>query len=285
LQTLEIFNQDPQSFLSHYNDRVIFDEAQFAPQLFNAIKIRIDNDRRNYGKFVLSGSSQFSFIQSITESLAGRIGLMTLLPLQFTEMPRALQEASIFEGSYPELVLRDYRESALWYSSYLDTYLNKDVRVISNIGDLRDLRRFIYLLAAHTSQTLDLTYYAKILGVSAPTIKRWVSILEASYVIFLIPPFYNNYGKRITKSPKIYFYDTGLVSYLTGLTTFDQYNQGPLSGPLFENYIVSEINKKHKHSASTAELFSFALRTKQKFILLSIINHTKNSLRLKNLKH
>lgn len=256
------FEEDPKGFLQQYNDRVIFDEVQFAPKLFNYIKMAVDQDRMNYGRFVLTGSSQFSFLKNVSESLAGRIGLMTQLPLQYTEIPKTERKTSIYCGGYPELVLRHYDESDLWFSSYLDTYLTKDVRALTQIGDIRDFRRLIQLLAANISQPLDMSQYAKAIGVSVPTIKRWISVLEASYIIFLLPPYYKNFGKRITKSPKIYFYDTGLISYLTGIKSFELYNQGPLAGQLFENYIISEILKKLKSAASQDELYY--LRTQDK---------------------
>lgn len=249
------FENDPKSFLLQYRDRVIFDEVQFVPALFNQIKIAVDQDRSYYGRFVMTGSSQFSFLKNVSESLAGRIGLMTQLPLQFSEIPAALHTQSIYQGGYPELVTRNYRHADLWYSSYLDTYLTKDIRTLTQIGDMRDFRRLIQLLAANVSQTLDMSFYAREIGVSIPTIKRWISVLEASYIIFLLPPYFNNYGKRIVKSPKIYFYDTGLISYLTGITQFELYDKGPLAGPLFENYVVSEVQKKIKHTASDNELF------------------------------
>ncbi|WP_423063593.1 ATP-binding protein [Candidiatus Paracoxiella cheracis] len=265
---VDYFESDPEGFIAQYDDRVIFDEVQFVPKLFNYIKVAVDNDRQNYGKFVLTGSSQFSYLKNISESLAGRIGLMSLLPLQYAEMPKALLTESIYQGAYPELVIRDYRESELWYASYLETYLNKDVRVLSNIGDMRDFSRFIRLLAAQVTKTIDLSHYAKDLGVSAPTIKRWLSILEASYIIFLLPAYYNNLGKRIIKSPKIYFYDTGLISYLAGIKTFDQYDKGPMNGAIFENYVVSEILKKNLHSVSGFELYYFRTSDKTEIDLI-----------------
>lgn len=259
---ISYFENDPKGFLSQYDHHVIFDEVQFVPNIFNHIKIAVDQHRMDYGRFVMTGSSQFSFLKNVSESLAGRIGLMAQLPFQFSEIPEKLRSQSIYCGGYPELVLRDYRDSDLWYASYLDTYLTKDVRALTDIVDMREFRRLIQLLASHTSQTLELTQYANEIGVSVPTIKRWISVLEASYVIFLLPPYFNNYGKRIIKSPKVYFYDTGLVGYLTGISTFDLYDKGPLAGPVFENYIVSEIMKKIKHSGSQAELFY--LRTQDK---------------------
>lgn len=268
IRKIQMFEDDPIGFINRYNKRVILDEVQLVPQIFSTIKLMVDQDRLDYGNFVLTGSSQFSFLQSASESLAGRIGLLSLLPFQYQEMPENLIQESIFRGSYPELVLRNYLESALWYSSYVDTYLNKDLRTLANIGDIRDFQRFIQLLAANIGQTLDMSHYAKDIGISVSTIKRWISILEASYIIFLVPPFYKNFGKRIIKSPKIYFYDTGLVSYFTGITSFEQYDQGPLGGPLFENYVISEIYKKELHSASDAQLYYLRTQTKMEIDLI-----------------
>ena len=270
-QQVELFQSDPKSYMATLNEPVILDEVQFVPGIFNEIKIAIDNDRQRYGHFVLTGSSQFAYLKKASESLAGRIGLMSLLPLQYSEMPIAQRASSIYKGSYPELVTRDYHESDLWYSTYLETYLNKDLRALSNIGDLRDFRRFLQLLAANVAQLLDLSAYARALGISVTTVKRWISILEASYIIFLLPAFHRNIRKRIIKSPKLYFYDSGLVSYLTGIKTFELYNQGPLAGALFENYIVSEILKKLKHTASDAQLYH--LRTHDGAEIDLIIDH------------
>lgn len=254
-QKIRLFEDDPEGFIQNYRKKVIFDEVQLVPSLFSMIKLFIDRDRQNYGNFVLTGSSQFSFLKSTSESLAGRIGLLSLLPFQYSEMPKALREESIFRGSYPELVMRDYFESELWYSSYVDTYLNKDLRTLANIGDIRDFRRFMHLIAANVAKPLDMSSYAKQIGISVPTIKRWISVLEASYILFLLPPYYQNFGKRIVKSPKVYFFDTGLVSFFTGIQSFEQYDLGPLAGSIFENYIISEIYKKELHSGSLAELY------------------------------
>ena len=268
------FYDDPEGFLKLRNKHIIFDEVQYVPEIFNYIKLYVDAERFLYGNFILTGSSQFQFLRHATESLAGRIGLLSLLPFQYCEMPHALRQDSLFQGAYPELVLRDYQESALWYAAYLETYLSKDVRAIANIGDIRDFQRLIQLLAANVSQLLDMSMYARDLGVSVPTVKRWISILEASYIIFLLPPFYENYGKRIIKSPKVYFYDTGLISYCTGITTFTQYDNGPLAGPLFENYIISEIFKRELHLATHHSLYY--LRTQDKAEIDLIIDRKTN---------
>jgi predicted AAA+ superfamily ATPase len=257
LNNVDRFHSDPHQFMRTYSDKVIFDEVQRVPEIFSYVKLAVDNDRQRYGKFVLTGSSQFAFMRRVSESLAGRIGLLTLLPFQYSEVPASLREDSIYLGGYPELVNRDYEGSFDWYTSYLDTYLTRDVRDLREIGDIRDFRRFIQMLASRVSQIINMSEVGRDIGVSVPTVKKWISVLEASYIIFLLPPFYNNLGKRIVKSPKLYFFDSGLVSYLTGVRNETLFKRGPLYGPLFENYVVSEILKKHLHVRSDAELFYY----------------------------
>ena len=169
-------------------DKIIFDEVQYVPELFNYLKIIVDNNRTKRGQFILTGSSQFSFLRNVSESLAGRIGLLTLLPFEFSEIPAVYRQKSIFKGSYPELSFLKYKLTEEWYSSYISTYLEKDLRRLSNIGELRDFLVFIKLLAARTSQLIVLTDLSKETGISINTVKRWVSILEASYIIFLLQP-------------------------------------------------------------------------------------------------
>lgn len=251
---VDAFYADPNQFMAQYSDHVIFDEVQKAPEIFNYIKIAVDNDRQRVGKFILTGSSQFSFIHKISESLAGRMGLLTLLPFHYLEIPKHLRDQAIYSGSYPELIDREYTYKEEWYASYLTTYLEKDVRTLSQVGDLRDFSRFITLLAANASQLMNLTNYSRDLGVSVTTIKRWLSVLEASYIIFLLPPYYKNIGKRIVKSPKIYFFDTGLVAYLTRIYSKELYEQGPMTGQLFENYIITEIYKRELLDSKHKEL-------------------------------
>jgi uncharacterized protein len=255
LNVVDRFHSDPEGFMATYDDKVIFDEVQRVPELFSYVKLSVDNDRKNYGKIVMTGSSQFAFMKRVSESLAGRIGLLALLPFQYAEVPVRLRETSIYQGSYPELVDRKYRGAFEWYTSYLDTYLTRDVRDLREIGDIRDFRRFVQILAARVSQVLNMSDVARDIGISVPTVKKWISVLEASYIVFLLPPYYNNFGKRIVKSPKIYFFDTGLVSYLTGIRNHELFERGPLYGPLFENYVISEIYKKELHVRSGAELF------------------------------
>jgi len=263
-----MFYDDPNGFMQIYNDRVIFDEAQKVPEIFNSIKVAVDADRDNYGKYIITGSAQFSLLKQITETLAGRINLLTLLPFQFTEMPTQSQNQSIYAGCYPETVMHNYVQVYDWYSSYISTYMERDVRGLYDIGNLKDFRRFLGLLAANTSQILNLSRYANDLGVAVSTIKRWLSVLEASYIVFLLPPYYKNFGKRIVKSPKIYFYDTGLVSHLTGISTEQLFSQGPMAGAIFENYIISEIIKRETHIKSSAEFYYYRTTKGQEIDLI-----------------
>ena len=253
-QIVNRFTDDPVGFFDSFSGPVIFDEAQKVPEIFDMIKLRVDQNRE-YGKFIISGSNQLHLLSKVKESLAGRIGIVNLFPFQFSEIPKKMRGEQEFRGSFPELVIRKYSFDKEWYSAYLDTYVNKDVRQISNIGNLRDFRMFINLLAANSTRILNMSAYASDIGVTVATIKHWISVLEASFIIFLLPPFYNNFGKRIIKAPKVYFYDTGFVSYLTGVRNEELYNLGPMSGAIFENYIVSEIVKKHTHENSDCDFF------------------------------
>ncbi len=266
------FYDDPSRFMKRYKNKIIFDEVQKVPEIFDAIKLIVDKNRDEYGQFILTGSSQFTMLKPITESLAGRIGLLTLLPLQYSEMPERAQAQSLYKGGYPELIKRQFKHSDDWYKSYLTTYLEKDVRQILNIGNIKDLNNLIKLLASQVSQQLNFTSLASDLGLSVTTIKRWITILETSYIIFLLPPFYNNYGKRITKRSKIYFYDAGLVAYLTRITTDELFHHGPMTGALFENYIISEVKKKICHSNSHADLYF--LRTEHGVEVDLVIDYT-----------
>lgn len=240
---VEFFYDDPEKFMETYGDKVIFDEVQKVPEIFPYIKLAVDRDRDQVGKFILTGSSQFSLMKSITESLAGRIGLLSLLPFCFDELPEEAKASVFYNGAFPELVKKGYQLKEEWFASYLETYLEKDIRLIYDIGNVRDFRKFISLLAASVSSILNLSRFANDLGVAVTTIKKWISILEASYLIFLLPGFTHNHRKNLVKSPKVYFYDNGIVSYLCGISNEELFEKGPLAGALFENFIVSEVKK------------------------------------------
>lgn len=255
INAVNFFHNDPKGFMKKYSEYVVFDEIQYVPELFRYIKIAVDNNRDQRGRFILTGSSQFSFMKNVTESLAGRIGLLSLLPFEYKEIPDIYKERSLYLGTYPELSVLKYRDLEFWFTSYINTYLEKDVRAISNIGDIRDFTTFIKLLASRTSQILSLSVISREIGVSVNTVKRWISILEASYIIFLLPPFYNNFGKRLVKSPKIYFHDTGLVSFLIGIDNKKTFDRTPFAGAIFENYIISNVIKKVYNKGLKPEIY------------------------------
>lgn len=244
-------HSDPLLLLDSLGERAIIDEIQLAPQLLSYVKIRVDSRRGVKGQYLFTGSQQFGLIRNLSESLAGRIALLELLPMSVAEKRRHLTLAdgvSLFHhaaltGSYPELVADDAVDLPSWYASYLQTYLERDIRNIYNIGDLRDFQRFVRLLAARCSQQLNMSDFSRDLGVSVPTVKSWLSILEASRVIYLLPPYYANLGKRIVKAPKVYFIDIGLACALAGVQNETHLFNGPMAGALFENFCIQETIK------------------------------------------
>jgi uncharacterized protein len=253
----QLFADDPVRFMKTWPDHVVFDEAQYVPELFTWIKIAVDADRQRYGRFVVTGSGQFMLNQRISESLAGRIGLITLLPFQYSEIPDHLKEESIFAGGYPEPVIRNYEFGTQWYQAYLETYLQKDVRQLINIGDLAGFTNFLRTLAAQIGQVLNLSEISRDIGISVNTLGRWLSVLESSFIVFRLQPYYKNLGKRLIKSPKVYFYDMGLVSLLTGIESRQEWGKGILYGPLFENYVISELFKRKYHENRRMDLYYF----------------------------
>ncbi|MDO9288844.1 MAG: ATP-binding protein [Thermodesulfovibrionales bacterium] len=254
---------DPQLLLDTLGTKVIIDEIQLAPRILSYIKIRIDSARSVKGQFVFTGSQQFSLIKNLGDSLAGRIGLFDLLPFSLDEMLKAASHKTVTEsfvhaalrGLYPEPVTDMTIKPERWFGSYVQTYLERDVRSIYNIGNLRDFQRFMQLLAGRVGQLLNLSSFASDLGVSVSTIKSWLSILEAGRIIYLLPPYYNNLGKRVTKAPKAYFLDIGLVCYLTGIRDKTHLLQGPLAGPLFENFCVQETVKHFLNAGQRPPLY------------------------------
>ncbi|MBU0674233.1 MAG: ATP-binding protein [Proteobacteria bacterium] len=242
---------DPILFLDSLPEPLIIDEIQHAPGLLSYVKIRVDEHRDIKGRFIFTGSQQFGLIKNLSESLAGRIALLELLPMSVAEKRRHLplpDTTSLFHhaaltGCYPELVVDGDIDLQSWYASYLQTYLERDIRTIYNIGDLRDFQRFIRLLSARCGQQLNMSDFSRDIGVSVPTIKNWLSILEASRVVYLLPPYYANLGKRITKAPKIYFIDIGMACNLAGVRDKAHLFNGPMAGHLFENFCVQETVK------------------------------------------
>jgi len=254
----EFADSDPRGFLARYPDGAILDEVQRCPQLFSYLQTRADLDGRQ-GLYILTGSQQFGLFSGITQSLAGRVGMVQLLPFSTAELDQAgLLPASIddilYKGLYPPLYDRPLSPDQ-WYPGYAATYVERDVRQMINVRDLSSFQRFLRLCAARTGQLLNLSSLANDCGITHNTAKSWISILEASYIIHLLVPHHNNFNKRMIKSPKLYFYDTGLVAWLIGIHEKSQLILHPLRGALFETWAVSELLKGRFNRGLPSNLF------------------------------
>jgi len=236
-------NTDPAGFLARFGDRpAILDEIQYVPSLFPHLKMRIDAQPAVYGRWLLTGSQQFGLMRDVSESLAGRIAILELPPFSHVEFPRPTLEATLWDGAYPIPALHPERRD-LWLRSYLSTYIERDIRQIRNIPDLRTFSQFLSLVAARHGQEFHPVDLARELGVSQPTIKSWAGVLEASYVAYLLPPWSRNYGKRVVKSPKLYLCDSGLAGLLTRQPDANAALAGPMGGALLEGWVIVEAVK------------------------------------------
>ena len=249
----EFATEDPERFLAQFSQGAVFDEVQRAPELFSWLQGVIDNSD---AKFVLSGSNNFLLTESITQSLAGRVAILHLLPFSQRELPGGIGslEQRIFAGMYPSVVA-DGIDPARWYRSYIQTYIERDVRLVKNIGDLQQFQRFVALLAGRVGQVLNFQALASDAGISQPTAKSWFSLLEASFLVFRMRPFLTNFRKQIVKSPKVYFWDTGVACSLLGIQQFDELVLHKSRGPLFENYCVAELHKQYLNKGVDAPLY------------------------------
>lgn len=250
---------DPRGFLAQYPDGAIIDEAQHAPELFSYIQGIVDEKKKN-GMFILTGSQNFQLLEKITQSLAGRTAILKLLPFSISEIEPIVRKMSLDDvlltGFYPRIYDEKLSpHDALSY--YFETYVERDVRSIVKVKDLSSFQRFVRLCAGRVGQLLSLSSLGNEAGVSHTTVREWLSILEASYIVFLMPPYFKNFNKRITKSHKLYFYDVGLASYLLGIENVRQMQRDPLRGNLFENMVVLEFLKRRYEDASQANLYFF----------------------------
>lgn len=286
---------EPLSFLEQNSPPVIIDEIQYAPELFSYIKSRIDQDRRP-GQWLFTGSQNFTLMQGVSQSLAGRVCVLSLLPFSFAERTNnsssardtanwlknlnihqsCSEQISISElllrGSYPEIAVKKAVDRQLWCGSYISTYLERDVRNLAHIGDLSQFERFLKLCATRTGQLLNLSDMAKDIGISAPTAKRWISILETGYQIYLLYPYYKNLGKRLVKSPKLYFCDTALASYLLGLHDKEVLMKSPNFGNLFETLVINDFLKRFLHFGQMPSMYYIRTRDGLEIDLLLEVN-------------
>ena len=269
--------EDPRAFLEMYSPPVILDEVQYAPDLLPYIKERIDADRSNSGQYLLTGSQNLLLMEKVTESLAGRAAMLRLLPLSRREAEKrpqlllpwesergAVSEKkytfqnlweSFLKGGYPELAAQPGRDIHLWHSSYVQTYLERDVRSLRQVGDLSQFQNFLRVLAVRSAQLLNLTDVARDLGIAVNTAKAWLSVLEATYQVMVLRPYFANVGKRLVKTPKVYFLDVGTLCYLTGLKDPEHAASGPMGGAIMETAVLSEIYKTLVHRGLEPQVY------------------------------
>jgi hypothetical protein len=251
---------DPKAFLKQYKDKVIFDEVQRTPHLLSYIQGIVDESKTN-GQFVLTGSHQLELKAAITQSLAGRTGILSLLPLSISELDNAgigFDNAGdyIFNGFLPRIYDQKQRPHTA-YANYYQTYIERDVRQLINLKDASLFEKFMKLLAGRVGQLINYQSLSNDVGVDNKTIKQWLSILEASFIVYKLPPYFENFGKRVIKSPKYYFTDTGLLSYLLDIEKSSQVSRDPLIGNLFENLVVIEALKTRLNQGKKSNLYFF----------------------------
>lgn len=250
--------QDPRGFLSRLPDGAILDEAQRAPQLFSYLQTHVDAHAKP-GMFVLTGSQQFGLLSGISQSLAGRVGLVQLLPFSVSELKAAKRlpsslDALLFRGLYPALYDRDISPGD-WFAGYMTTYIERDVRQLVNVRDLSAFQRFVKMCAARVGQLLNLSSLAGDCGITHNTAASWISVLEASYIIYLLRPHHRNFNKRLVKAPKLYFVDAGMAGWLLGIREEEQLAFHAQRGALFENLVVTEFLKARFNNGLPSNLF------------------------------
>lgn len=277
--------EDPRGFLNRYRPPIIIDEAQRVGELFSYLQTAVDAEDRT-GSYVVTGSQNFLLMESVSQSLAGRAALLHLLPFTRRELERQASEqptgpSTLFDNQRSELSVWDAVHTGfyprihdrgippeVWYPDYVRTYVERDVRSLANIGELERFERFLSLAAGRSGQVLNYSNLASDAGVSVDTARRWISVLKTSFIVYLLMPHHRNFNKRITKSPKLYFYDTGLVCHLLGIRNSTQLVDHPLRGAIFETYVVSEVAKTYHHHRRSPPLYFWRDRTGHEVDLL-----------------
>ena len=252
--------QNPEAFLQQYKSGAIFDEVQRVPHIFRYLQEILDNNRKR-GQYILTGSNNFLLQEQVSQSLAGRAGYLSLLPFSYAELVQAkLNDGDvnkhILYGGYPE-IWNEKLVAGTWMSSYIQTYVQRDVRLLRNISNLAAFTRFLYLCANYAGQILNRDELAKQTGVDTKTILAWLGLLENSYIIYLLQPWHNNMNKRIVKSPKLYFYDTGLLCHLLGIKSLAGLQKNRAYGAIFENWILTEIKKNNFNAGQNEGMYYF----------------------------
>lgn len=239
---------DPDAFLREFPPPVLVDEVQYAPAIFRHLKVEIDRARTKHGRFILTGSQKFHLMQSISESLAGRVAILELETLSFHEIANAFPKRPVIEillrGGYPELWAESDLDPQEFFASYLATYLERDVRSLLRVGNLRDFERFVRACALRSGQLLNKANLARDVGISAPTANEWLSVLQASNQVFLLEPWFSNRTKSLIKTPKLYWYDSGFLCFLVGIRSAEELARSPLVGPIWESFVCAELRKR-----------------------------------------
>lgn len=270
-------SEDPRGFLAMYPPPAILDEVQYAPDLLPYIKERVDANRTEHGQYLLTGSQNLLLMQQVTESLAGRAAILRLLPLSQREAlgvpdtlfpwesdekrpPRRqlaydLLWERLLRGSYPELIADPKKDASLWYASYIQTYLERDVRSLRQVGDLTTFQNFVRAIAVRSGGLLSLSEVSRDIGVAVNTAKAWLSVLEATYQVIILRPYFANVGKRLVKTPKLYFTDVGILCHLAGLKDPQHAASGPMRGAIFETAVLMEIIKTYLHRGKEPRVY------------------------------
>lgn len=270
-------SEDPRGFLAVYPPPAILDEVQYAPDLLPYIKERVDANRTEHGQYLLTGSQNLLLMQQVTESLAGRAAILRLLPLSQREalgvpdapfpwesdkkrpLRRQLTYDLLWErllrGSYPELIADPKKDASLWYASYIQTYLERDVRSLRQVGDLTTFQNFVRAIAVRSGGLLSLSEASRDIGVAVNTAKAWLSVLEATYQVIILRPYFANVGKRLVKTPKLYFTDVGILCHLAGLKDPQHAASGPMGGAIFETAVLMEIIKTYLHRGKEPRVY------------------------------
>lgn len=256
----EFAREDPKAYLAQFPDKVVIDEVQYVPELLSYIQVMVDEEKRN-GRFILTGSNQFRVHEAITQSLAGRTAILHLLPFAVSELADAgitfeIFEQYVFNGFLPRIYDQNQRPATA-YSNYYQTYVERDVRQLINLKDASIFEKFLKLLAGRVGQIVNFGSLANDVGVDAKTVRNWLSILEASFIIFKLPPYFENFGKRVIKSPKYYFSDVGLLCFLLGIRKPEQVSRDPLVGSIFENLVIAECLKYRYNCGKMPDLYFF----------------------------
>src|SRR5580698_5560743 len=259
--------KEPRSFLQRHPPPVIIDEVQYAPALFRHLKTEVDANRTRNGQFLLTGSQKFTLMKNVSESLAGRADIVELETLSFAEIQGALPqtgiETAVVRGGFPELYANLDIDPAAFYNSYLATYLERDVRSLTNVGSLRDFERFLRACALRSANLLNKADLARDVGIAPSTANQWLSMLEASGQAVLLEPWFSNRTKSIVKSPKLYIADTGLLCALLNIRSKEALQQSPAAGTVWETFVFAQLRDRERHAARTGSLFFWRDRTRE----------------------